>query len=81
MASAKHEWISEDLYKLIMEAVDAIDLARSKLDDAMLEISDYEEKEEETEETNELYYTIRGVIMVSLGEHSEYLYNYLEGEE
>lgn len=81
MASAKHKWVSEDLYKLIMEAVDAIDLARSKLDDALWEVSDYEEKKGETEETNELYYTIRDDIMDSLEEHSEYLYNYLEGEE
>lgn len=81
MASAKHKWMSEELYKLIMEAVDAIDLARSKLDDALWEVSDYEEKEEETEETNELYYAIRDDIMDSLEEHSEYLYNYLEGEE
>lgn len=81
MASAKHEWISEDLYKLIMEAVDAINLAYSKLDDANWEVADYEEKNGETEETEELYYKIRDDIMDSLSEYSGWLYDYLEGEE
>ena len=81
MASAKHKWMSEELYKLIMEAVDAIDLARSKLDDALWEVSDYEEKNGQTDDSNELYYTIRDDIMDSLEEHSEWLYDYVEGEE
>lgn len=81
MASAKHKWMSEELYKLIMEAVDAIDLARSKLEDAIWEICDYEEKNGQTDDSNELYYTIRDDIMDSLEEHSGWLYDYVEGEE
>lgn len=81
MASAKHEWMSEELYKLIMEAVDAIDLARSKLEDAIWEICDYEEKNWQTDDSNELYYTIRDEIIDSLEEHSGWLYDYVEGEE
>lgn len=81
MASAKHKWISDELYDRIIEAVDEIDLARSKLEDALWEICDYEEKNGQTDDSNELYYTIRDDIMDSLEEHSEWLYNYLEGEE
>jgi hypothetical protein len=81
MASAKHKWISDELYDRIMEAVDEIDLARSKLEDALWELADIEDKEGETRESNDLYYTIRNDILDSLEEHSEWLYNYLEGEE